>query len=124
MKIISENRIVRSAMDFACINVFSNTIGADVTRAFRHLFLPPAVLAQKQLSDLHQIVVGLSEKDLYPPPLITVEISGDKASRPINLVHTFSSSKPGNSFPSDIVLFVRVCITVSLCFNPLIGFNG
>jgi len=64
MNIISENRLIRSAIDFACINVFSDTFGAVVTRTFRHLFLPPAVLAQKQLSELHQIVVGLSEKDL------------------------------------------------------------
>jgi ankyrin repeat protein len=79
MKIISENRIIRSAIDFACINVFSNAFGADVTRAFRHLFLPPAVLAQKKLSELHQIVVGLSEKDLKAELTVLKDIIDEQA---------------------------------------------
>jgi len=79
MKIVSENRIIRSAIDFACINVFSNAFGADVTRAFRHLFLPPAVLAQKQISELHQIVVGLSKKDLKAELTVLKDIIDEQA---------------------------------------------
>jgi ankyrin repeat protein len=46
------------------VNVFANTFGSDVTQTLRQLLLPPAVLATKKLTLLHQLVVGLIDKDL------------------------------------------------------------